>query len=84
MSKTNVSIDLDELEGGDGRKPLEVGIVEWAGRVRGVATGDAVDDALRGSCPVGSGESEAVVGAGVQRIYLLNDKIIIIWHKRIR
>lgn len=70
ISKLKDYIHFDELEGRDGRKPLEVGVVERAGRVRGVATSDAVDDALRGGCPVRGCKCEAVVGAGVQRIHL--------------
>lgn len=81
ISKSKDYIYFDELEGGDGWKPLEIRVVERAGRVRGVATGDAVDDALRGGCPVRGCKCEAVVGAGVQRIHLLNKQVGVIFTK---
>lgn len=63
---------LYELKRGDRGQPVELRIVERAGRVRRVVALDPVDDALRVRGPVRCGERESVVAARVHRIGLKN------------
>lgn len=54
---------------------MEGGVVERVGRVVRVVGGDAENAFSRTSGPVGGGESQPIVRAGVQRVNLVHSQV---------
>lgn len=79
MLKSSLSLSsdpyLDELERGNGRQPLALGIVEAARRMGWIARGYAINDTLRCCWPIGCGEGEPVVGARIKWIQFNGDSV---------